>query len=390
MSSFAEQYLRAIEARLAGLGAQLPTIAAAAAAAAERACAGGRIWIVSDEEGFVGEFQHRAAGLMMMNGLPGSGALPLDEGVGAGDAVLAATQHHDPERQGELLRALAERGVHVTLVGAAASPLREYATAFIDSGLAVGTAPLLRHEGAAVCPAASAVNIAAGWLWALEMANACHLRRRAPVFLVSGGLAAGADRNRQHEGKAFHDPGEYHVVPAPAGQRGTELLAEWMRCLTSIRATEMDKLAEIGALAAATRAAGHTVWCASIGHNLPAQRGIEGDPGLFRLQFPEQGEEPDFAAGDCYIYNGYYIFPAEELAAARAAGVRSAWIMGGREIEVIYPHPGEIHVDGYWRYGDASLHLPGYDYRVIPPSGVITTTLLWLLQAAAIDAGARR
>ena len=70
--------------------------------------------------------------------------------------------------------------------------------------------------------------------------------------------------------------------------------------------------------------------------------------------------------------------------------MRSAWIMGGREIEVIYAHPGEIHVDGYWRYGDASLHLPGYDYRVIPPSCVITTTLLWLLQAAAIDAGARR
>ena len=390
MGSLAEQYLRAIEARLAGLGAQLPTIAAAAAVAAERACAGGRIWAVSDEEGFVGEYQQRASGLMMMSGLPGSGALPLDEAVGAGDAALAGTQHHDPERQGELLRALAERGVHVTLVGAAASPLREYATAFIDSGLPVGTAPLLEHEGVAVCPAASVLNIAAGWLWALEMANACHLRGRAPVFLVSGGLAAGADRNRQHQGKAFHDPGEYEVVPAPAGQRGTELLAEWMRCLTSIRATEMDKLAEIGALAAATRAAGHTVWCASSGHNLPAQRGIEGDPGLFRLQFPERAEEPDFAPGDCYIYNGYYLFPAEQLAAARAAGVRSAWIMGGREIEVIYPHPGEIHVDGYWRYGDASLHLPGYDYRVIPPSGVITTTLLWLLQAAAIDAGARR
>ena len=390
MGSLIEQYLRAIEARLAGLGAQLPTIAAAAAVAAERACAGGRVWALSDEEGFVGEYQHRAAGLMMMSPLPGNGAPPLDEAVGAGDAVLTATQHHAPERQGELLQALAERGVHVTLVAAADSPLRARATAFIDNGLPSGTAPLLQHDGAAICPAASTVNIAAGWLWALELANACHLRGKAPVFLVSGGLAAGGDRNRQLDGKPFHDPGEYHVVPAPAGQRGTELLAEWLRCLTSIRATEMEKLAEIGALAAATRAAGHTVWCDSIGHSLPAQRGIEGDPGLFRLQFPEQGEEPDFAAGDCYLFNGYYGFPAEQLAAARAAGVRSAWIMGGREIEVIYPHPGEIHVNGYWRYGDASLHLPGYDYRVIPPSGVVTNTMLWLLQAAALDAGAHR
>ena len=380
----------AIEARIAGLGKQLPAIAAAAALAADRACAGGRIRTLGDEEGFVGEFHYRAAGLMMMKPLPGDGAVPLDDAVGAGDAVLAATQNHAPERQGELLQALRERGVHVTLVGAAGSPLRAYAGAFIDNGLAPGTAPLLQHRGAAICPAASTVNVAAGWLWAVEMANACHQRGRAPVFIVSGALAAGADRNRQLEGKPFHDPGEYRVAPAPAGQRGNELIAELLRCLSGIRATEMDKLAAIGALAAATRRAGHTVWCASIGHNLPAQRGIAGDPGWFRLQFPELNERPALAAGDCYIFNGYYGFPADQLAAARAAGVPSAWIMGGREIEAIYPRPGEIHVDAYWRYGDASLRLPGYDYRVIPSSGVVTTAMLWLLHAATADREAGR
>ena len=385
MGALIEQYFNAVEGRLIGLGSQLSAIAAAAARAAERACAGGRIWACSDEEGFVGELQHRAAGLMMIRGLPGRGEFPLDGAIGAGDAVIAATQDHAAERQGRLLEALAERGVYLTLIGSAQSPLRDRADAFIDNGLAAGTAPVLSHGGTLICPAASAVNIAAGWLWALELANACHLLGRAPVFLVSGGLAAGADRNRQHEGKPFHDPGEYHVVPAPAGQKGGELVAELLRCLVSVRATERDKLAQLGANAATTLGAGHTVWCASIGHNLPAQRGIHGDPGLFRLQFPERGEQPEFEAGDYYIYNGYYLFPQEELAAARAAGVDSAWIMGGKEVETIYPHPGEIHLNAYWRYGDTSVHLPGYDYRVIPPSGVITTVMLWLLHAAAVD-----
>ena len=71
--------------------------------------------------------------------------------------------------------------------------------------------------------------------------------------------------------------------------------------------------------------------------------------------------------------------------AARAAEVKSAWIMGGKEIETIYPHPGEAHTNTYWRYGDSSVHLPGYDIRVISPSGVITTMLLWLVNGAAAD-----
>jgi len=386
MTSLTEQYLDSVQAKLVGLDAQLPALAAAASVAGERACVGGKVWALSDEAGFVSELQHRASGLMMVRGLPGGGALPLDQAISEGDAVLAATQNHDPVGQGACLEALAKRGVHVTLIGSADSSLRSSATAFVDNGLPPGTGPVLTFRGRSVCPAASAINVAAGWLWALELANACHRLGKAPVFLVSGVLRAGFDRNQQHEGKSFHGPGEYQVSAAPAGEKGRELLAELLRCFSSIRATEIGKLAELGAIAATTIAAGNTVWCASIGHNLAAQRDLDGDPGLFHLVFPEQRETPELSDGDLYIYNGYYFFPKEELSAVRAAGIRSAWVMGGKEIETIYPHPGEIHINAYWRYGDAAIHLPGYDVRVIPPSGVVTTAMLWLLNAAAADA----
>lgn len=385
MSSLAERYLDTVQSGLTGLERQLPSIAAAATQAAERVCADGMMWALSDEEGFVSEMQHRASGLMMVRGIPGGETFDLHDDVSGEDVVIAATQDRSTAAQGALLDGLAERGAAVTLIGSAESTLRPRAGAFIDTGLPAGSAPVLPYGDALICPLASAMNIAAGWLWCIEMANACAALGKAPVFLMSGGLATGRDRNRQHEGQFFHGPGEYRIVPSPAGQKGRELVAEWLRCLSGIRATEMGRIAEIGAVAAATRKAGRTVWCASIGHNLHAQRGLDGDPGFFRLLFPERDEKADLQAGDFYVFNGYYTFPEEELAAARASVERSAWIMGGKEIETIYPHRGEIHVNAYWQYGDASIRLPGYDVRVVPPSGVITTAMLWLLHAAAAD-----
>ena len=154
MTSLAEQYLDAVQAGLTGLEQQLSSIAAAATRAAERACAGGRVWALSDEEGFVSELQHRASGLMMVRGIPGGDTFELDDAVSAGDVVLAGTQDRAAERQGALLDGLAERGVAVTLIGSADSPLRPKASAFIDTGLPAGSAPVLPYGDATVCPLA--------------------------------------------------------------------------------------------------------------------------------------------------------------------------------------------------------------------------------------------
>ena len=122
MSSLAEHYLQAIQERLIGIEQQLPQISAAATIAAQHACNGGRVWAVSDEEGFVSELQHRAAGLMMVRGIPGDN-LSLDDSVVGGDVVIAATQGLAPDRQLALLAGLAERGVAVTLIGSADGPV---------------------------------------------------------------------------------------------------------------------------------------------------------------------------------------------------------------------------------------------------------------------------
>ena len=84
---------------------------------------------------------------------------------------------------------------------------------------------------------------------------------------------------------------------------------------------------------------------------------------------------------DFYIYNGYYTYPEEEFPKYRELGVRSAWILGGREVHDIFPEPGEIHVDARWRFGDASLYIPGHDIKILPVSGVVMTATLWMVVA---------
>ena len=366
MTSLAEQYLDAVQAGLTGLEQQLSSIAAAATRAAERACAGGRVWILSDEEGFVSELQHRASGLMMMKGIPGGEDLELDDAVSAGDVVLAGTQDNATERQGAMLDGLAERGVAVTLIGSAHSPLR-------PEGGRVRRHRGCRRAARRCCP--TAMRPSAPWpasstsppggSGASSWPTPARRSARRRCFLMSGGLATGRDRNQQHEGKAFHDPGEYTIVPSPAGQKGRELLSEWLRCLVGIRATELGRIAEIGAVAAATRAAGHSVWCASIGHNLHSQRGLAGDPGFFRLIFPERGREGRPAGRRLLHLQRLLHLPRTTSYPPPArpwSGRHGSW--AARRSRPSTPTPARLHVNAYWRYGGrqhqpAGLRRPG-------------------------------
>ena len=77
-----------------------------------------------------------------------------------------------------------------------------------------------------------------------------------------------------------------------------------------------------------------------------------------------------------------YEFPRvleEDWQPLREMGVPSVWITGGRESRPLAPQPGEIHVDPYWTYGDACVEIPGYDVKILPPSGVIQTAALWMI-----------
>ena len=374
------KYVKAVEASLINIDNGMDAISSAADAAAVRACNGGKIYGLSDEEGFISELSYRAGGLVITSGAPASSEITGQ------DVILAATQDRALEDQRSRMRECREEGALVILIGSGASKLREECDLFIETSLPAGSAPIVQHKDALICPLAGVVHIAILWVFCLEFTMACVRRGKVPAFYQTGCLTAGSLRNSVHRTVPFHPEGEFRIDPIPAGEKGREYLANLHRCFGGIRATEWEKLEETGILAATTIESGHTVWCDSIGHHLPSQKGIEGDPEFFYIHFPESKDAVGpFKPGDIYIYNGYFFFPEEELAAARKAGVPSVWIMGGKEVESIYPQEGEIHINGYWRYGDASMRIPGYDIKVAPASGVVTTAMLWMLHAAAAD-----
>jgi hypothetical protein len=110
------------------------------------------------------------------------------------------------------------------------------------------------------------------------------------------------------------------------------------------------------------------------------------------MVFPERKETSGpFVPGDVYLCNGYFLEPAEILSEVRGAEIPSVWILGGRERMQAFAadapgHKHEIHIDAHWHFGDACVNVPGYGIPIIPPSGVIMTTTLWMLVAEVAHA----
>ena len=375
-SPSAEFFLRRIMECVVGYERQLDALVDQADIAADRIVAGGNLYGLGDEEGFVAEFSGRSGGLTGITEAPD----PSD--VTDRDFIVAATMDLDTETYRVRIDAYRAKGAHIVLIGSDESKLRGSCDGFVANGVSAGTAPLFSFRGSEICPTASACNISLLWLFVAEFVSACTRRGKMPAFYQSAGIPYGSYRNAIFSKKVFCETDEVNVAPIPARELGRQFLAALHRCLAGILVTEITSFVETGKLAANTIKAGRTVWCDVAGHHLNHQPGLAGDPALFSYGHPEHKKAVDSVAiDDYYIFNGYYTFPEEQFPKYRELGVPSTWILGGRESQSIFPAKGEIHIDPQWRFGDASLYVPGHDIKIIPVSGVVMTTTLWMLVA---------
>jgi hypothetical protein len=89
---------------------------------------------------------------------------------------------------------------------------------------------------------------------------------------------------------------------------------------------------------------------------------------------------------DVWIYIGYSYYPLEELKYAAQTGTKTVSVfapgpsvMGeGTEVEIDRSFM-DVYIDPYWRLGDAVVDVPGYDIKIIPPSGVVMVSCYWML-----------
>jgi hypothetical protein len=92
--------------------------------------------------------------------------------------------------------------------------------------------------------------------------------------------------------------------------------------------------------------------------------------------------DEELQAGDFIAIIEYIYVPRERLDKIKAKGARSAWIGVPMGDDLDYPGL-DIFIDPFWRFGDAVVEIPGYDVKIMPPSGVLQSMIYWLLSGEA-------
>ncbi len=75
--------------------------------------------------------------------------------------------------------------------------------------------------------------------------------------------------------------------------------------------------------------------------------------------------------------------PVALLKAARSAGVTSACILAANPADPREPGLADVMLDSQWVIGDAAVAVPGYDVRILPPSGVLNAAVFYAILAEA-------
>jgi uncharacterized phosphosugar-binding protein len=337
---------------------------------ANRLVNGGSLYSTEDGGGFVSELGGRAGGIMMLKRLQDAAE------IRQGDAVLATTLDLEREEQGKLLWDLIEKGVLVVLFGSEESPLKAKVNRLIPTFMPVGTAPQVQICGAEepICPGATVADITAGWAFAGELIAACTRLGKMPTMYQSVYIPNSKVWNPKYSGQAFHD--DFDIAPLAPTAVGRTYLADIRRCFEGIRNTQLSLFEQAGQFGAEALKAGNKVWYFYNGHHLHDQVGLPGDPGLLT---EGDRDNPTVATGDVYFWVGYYDRPDPQLEIVEKAGCKAVWITGARSVNPIPLAADRIVIDPYWGFGDASVAIPGYDIRILPPSGVVQTACLWMV-----------
>ena len=226
-------------------------------------------------------------------------------------------------------------------------------------------------------------------LWALtgEVAAASARRGKTLVFYQSGFVPAFhpefKGRNERYNGRAFHEQGEPHMEPVQPGVAARAYLDSIDKMFRDIQAYELGKIVSVGKEIGRRPASRPALFIAT--SHLMHDEVLAGGKGFE----PYKGDIPHLAAAlgsDGYlIYLGYYDgVPPNVWEAVRQARARAAWIvvpLAGQKLNC--EEYGDVFINQHWEFGDAAVAMPGYDVRILPPSGVAQLFIYELMMRAA-------
>jgi len=382
----ADSYYQWLQSALVGTWRDLPAITTSATRAAELFLT--QDWDVgaAGDISFIYEFINRAGGLMpiVFPVKPGEGAHP--------QIILFAPREGELEQNWEEVRACQRHGDRViafTRPGVLAQALD--AGVRFEEVLSNHAAPhgglFLASDGREwIVPTDRVGNMIALWTWIGEFVAACTRQGRMPTMWQSVMVPGARERNLKFRPHRLHT---YPPVPVPPGWAGREYLRALRAHLLTLHYLEGSRLRLAAELALATRDQGHTLWAGGTGHSFTGLFGSPHDPALFQpvntARWWDLRQLPDFQAGDlalCIGYDGPFAGPAYHHWAerARAAGVRLIWSFTDYRPELIASlPPNEFFINQRWTLGDALVQFPGYDVKLLPPSGILGEAVLWMI-----------
>jgi len=366
-----ERLTEAVLGACVGLQAQKTLREEAADAAAGRFVQGGTLWVAGSVPRFDSEWLGRAGGLMPLSGM----AAPGD--VGAADVLVYGCRVGAEEADAARLRAVRERQGLVIAVGPASAPksLQEAASFYLPVGLPADT-PLFAQ-------ASASASLAALWAFTGDLVGACTRQGRMPTLWQSVMVPGSRERNAKYRSQRFHD--DVTVPPQAPGVLGERYLAGLCTALTGLR-SQHGKIAAAGALVRRAVETRHTVFHANMGHFEPAL--LLGPDVTFALSvLPAKDPEADLkqhgVAGDALLAVWYTAMPTALLSAAREKQVATACILAGNPTEARDQALADVLLDPQWVIGDAVVEVPGYDVRILPPSGVLNSAVFFAVLADA-------
>ena len=92
---------------------------------------------------------------------------------------------------------------------------------------------------------------------------------------------------------------------------------------------------------------------------------------------------PMLKSGDLVVFFGYVSVPLDFLRLVHRTGATAAWIVSPLPQDVDFTQFGDSVIDQEWKIGDAAVQVPGYDIRILPPSGIIELVIYASLLASS-------
>lgn len=330
---------------------------------------GGELYVTGGDQGFALEALCRAAGMMMVKMIPDA------KTVKPGDLVMMGVRPDTLDKDKALAREIHAAGGK-TLAFASAKLLRGDSPFdfVIDNGLP----PFDRVLPGGIGPGSTVANAINLWVFTGELVSAFTRQGLMPTMWQSVAVPGHQERNAKYRELKFHE--NLTIGPIEAGKIGNEYLKVLRGLFQGLKRTELGKFPAAGQEIASRLKAGHVAYLDMMGHMPPSEVGIPGDPNYFKvLRAPKDGKPLEVTSEDIVLSIAYVGITSDVLRVVNAAKVKAIWAIAPVEDMSLYEKRGDLFIDEQWRIGDAAVAVPGYDVKILPPSGVIQLATYWMI-----------